>query len=216
MYNNYVKSINPFIKLLSLLLLVLSIILSKSLPLFVVLLIISFIIVIVSEKNVKLYVKLFKNIIIKLILITIIYIIVIGYDKVYLFLFKMALIINSITIFCRTTDFMQLHYSINKLLIILRIFRIDTQTISYNIALYLYFFKYYIDSKKKIKNNIKFIPKKVLIKIIYAEEKIRQLDISLKLKFYKLCSFKTNVKDIYILIFFVCLFIATIYKEVNI
>lgn len=213
MYDDFIKNTNPLIKFLSCLFIILATVLFKTLPSFIVIFIIN-LIVILMEKNVKTYVKSLKKYSFILILFSLIYIIIVGYYNLYIFIIKMILILNILNVIIETSDFNSLHYTIYKLLFILRVFNVNVDSLSYKITLFIYFFKYYISGSDCVKDIFILNPKRFVIRVIYADQEIKKLDLSLKLNFYRLSKYRITIKDICILLFALTIFIITIYKEV--
>ena len=213
MFNDLLKNTNPFIKFLSFVIIIFTIIVSKTLPSIIVITLLSIILILINNKSVKEYVNFLKHIIVILILLTIIYIIVIEYGNVVLFTYKALLLFNVFKIYFDNNKFSDLDYSINMLFKPLEIFKINIDKISYTIVLNIYFIKCYISSKDEAKFR-GFNLKRIIERIVYADEKVKRLDISLKLKFYRLFKYKVTIKDVIIILVFISVFIAAILKEV--
>ena len=114
-----------------------------------------------------------------------------------------------------------MHSGIYRILSPFKIFGVNIDKKSYNFAIDIIFLNEFLYSSDKIEkiqthNNKKsyrikyFIFPRLLISINY----IKNLESSLKLKFYTIKSFKTNFKSILLLILFISLFLMAIYKEV--
>ena len=214
MQKRIIKSINPFVRTLSFIIFLFSIVVAKTIPSFIVITLLFIIMIILNNENVKEYVNYLKRSIFLLLLITIVYIIIVGYCNLLIFIYKLLLLMIIIYIMFRNYDFNELDYSINKLVKPLKIFKINVDKLSFSITLNLFFIKYYFEKDKTNWNINKLNPKHFIEKIMYVDENVKKLQLSLKLKFYKINKYSITLKDILILSIFIVVFIATIYKEV--
>ena len=99
--------------------------------------------------------------------------------------------------------------------------KIDVDIVSYNIVSFIYFIKFYINSKKiilsKRKNKIcyKFSFKyNILPRILFAINELKKIESNLKLNFYEIKVENKNAKSKGLLIAFLLTFIVVIFKEV--
>lgn len=214
MQKRIIKSINPFVRTLSFIIFLFSIVVAKTIPSFIVITLLFIIMIILNNENVKEYVNYLKRSIFLLLLITIVYIIIVGYCNLLIFIYKLLLLMIIIYIMFRNYDFNELDYSINKLVKPLKIFKINVDKLSFSITLNLFFIKYYFENDKTNWNINRLNPKHIIEKIMYVDENVKKLQLSLKLKFYKINKYSITLKDILILSIFIVVFIATIYKEV--
>ena len=217
-----IKSVLPSVRLVFLIVFLLSLTIAKSIYLLLFITTFFLIIAILSEKEVKVYVKFLKDIFLILIIIIAVCIIVFKeYNAINIFyvVYKALLACLLIKTFEINTDFEELHESIYSLMIPLN--RINIYQISLDIALFIYFIKYVLQSASEIKN-IQTISGKITLnlrnyvipKFIFASNELEMLKTNLELTFYKVKYRNYNYKSKILLIGLIVFFIICVFKEV--
>lgn len=217
-----IKSVLPSVRLVFLIVFLLSLTIAKSIYLLLFITTFFLIIAILSEKEVKVYVKFLKDIFLILIIIIAVCIIVFKeYNAINIFyvVYKTLLASLLIKTFEINTDFEELHESIYSLMIPLN--RINIYQISLDIALFIYFIKYVLQSASEIKN-IQTISGKITLnlrnyvipKFIFTSNELEMLKTNLELTFYKVKYRNYNYKSKILLIGLIVFFIICVFKEV--
>lgn len=217
-----IKSVLPSVRLVFLIVFLLSLTIAKSIYLLLFITTFFLIIAILSEKEVKVYVKFLKDIFLILIIIIAVCIIVFKeYNAINIFyvVYKTLLASLLIKTFEINTDFEELHESIYSLMIPLN--RINIYQISLDIALFIYFIKYVLQSASEIKK-IQTISGKITLnlknyvipKFIFASNELEMLKTNLELTFYKVKYRNYNYKSKILLIGLIVFFIICVFKEV--
>lgn len=224
MQSKFIKNIIVWVRILILFLLVLTLFIAKSLFLFLTISTFGVIILILFGYNVKKCISILKKIFIWLLFVIIIYIII--YRNITIFgLFRLIykLVFSIILMDCviLNLNFDELHSGIYSILSPLKIFNIDLEKKSFEIAMNIVFFREFLNSSDRIekKQSIKnkrsyrikyfFFPR-LLTSINYVDN----LEEILKLKFYNLRIQKINFKSLILLTLFICLFVIAVFKEV--
>jgi len=146
MQNKFIKSINMSTKILILLILIMSVLVSKSLYLISIITILVLIISIISNKCVKFYLDVLKNNFIWLLFFSIMYIIIFRNIYFYLILvYKLILITLILKVFTSNLNFDEFNFGVYTLLHPLKYTRLNIKKISYNIAIYVFYIIYFIE-----------------------------------------------------------------------
>lgn len=222
MQNNIFSKINVSTRILILLLLSLSIFIANSIYLIIFMSILSIILLILTNKSVKLYIFFLENVKTWLLFIFIAYIIIFrNVLNSFIFIYKLMLIILIVKQFSLTVNFQSLTSGVKTLLKPLNKFNLDK--LSYDIVIFIYFINFYINSKKEIFTNYTLNKKisyslslkhNILPRLFLTISKINKLESSLRLKFCKIKFEKNNIKSNIILFAFLVLFIIVVFKEV--
>ena len=219
MQNKFLNSINNSIKLIILFLIILSIFLANSLFLILFLLTLEFIILMLINKSVNIYVDFIKKI--KILLLFIFIIIYSDLLKAFIYTYKMTSCLILIKSMLMLIDFKSLNNGFYTILFPLKMFGLNILNISYNMTLAVYFLEFMINSSIEIKNiqllknkrtnNLKnfFLPR-----ILFVSNKINQLESNLKLNFFEISIDRFNFKSIILLLLFIILFLTIVVKEV--
>lgn len=218
MQNNIFNRINVSSRLLILLLLIFSLILTNSNCLILVFSIFILMLLILRDKSVKYYLNLLKNLKFLLLFIFIAYIIMIGnIFESLLVLYKIILVVLLMNLFVSTVKFETLTNAFKTLLKPLQK-KLNIDNISLNISLFIYFLIYYINSKAQILSkypNQKFnLKNNILARLFLTNYKLKKLESDLKLKFYNPMFEVSDRKSNIIVGVFVFLLILVIFKEV--
>ena len=218
MSKNIIYKINPFIKLLVLFLMILTVFVSKSLYSLIIIGIVITLVVISSEISVKKYIDDLKKIILWLIFILLAYIIILDEINTILFLYKILLCFIALDTYITTSSFNDIDSALNTFLSPLKIIVCNIDQISFNITLSIFFI---INLIKEDYNSMKydrflysFSPKYIIARIIYTNNKLIRFKNSLLLKYYKAKKYSINKCDFVLLITFIFLFIIVVCKEV--
>lgn len=210
MQNSFLNKINVSVRLLCLILIIICIFLVKSAYLFIFFTLLFTILFILTDKSVKFYVESLKSLKILLLIIYIAYIIIFrNIPTFFVFVCKTVLSILFIKQFDLLMTFEKLNNGIKTLLKPIKILDIDS--ISYNVTLYIYFIKIYINSSNENFYCCKF---NVFSRFFFTISKLNKLESSLKLKFYKPKFEEKNILSNITLTIFLLLFILVIFKEV--
>lgn len=222
MHSRFIRNITPSVKMLIIILLICTLLIAKSIFLMGFITVLSLIILILFGSSVNKYVDFIKKIFIWLLFIVIMYIII--YKSIVglgLFMYKTTLIAILLEGLISNFNFDELHSGINEILKPFKIFKLDAEKISYNVALNVVFLNELLHSSNRIERvqiasgrrnyRIKYF---LFPRLLNSTEYVKNLENSLKLKFYTLKGFKINFKSVLLLIMFIFLFIITIYKEV--
>jgi len=222
MQSRFIKNITPSVKLLILIFLICTLIIAKSIFLFIFISILSLIILILLGISVNKCIDFIKKIFLWLLFIVVMYIIIYkNINGLLQFIYKIVLISILVNSLILNLQFDELHSGIYRILSPFKIFGVNINKKSFNIAINITFLNVFLYSSDKIEkiqthNNKKsyrikyFIFPRLLTSINY----IKNLESSLKLKFYTIRCFKTNLKSVLLLILFIFLFFLAIYKEV--
>lgn len=219
MQNNVFNKINVSTRILILLLLSSSILIANSIYLMLFMSIFFIILFILTNKSVKSYMKLLKNIKFLLLFIFITYIIIFrNVLNGLFFTYKIILIILYVKQFTLTVNFQNLNNGINSLL---KPMKLDK--FSYDILIFIYFVTFYIISKEQVFTNYSGAKKEyytfslkynVFPRIFLAVSKINMLESSLKLKFYKKDYENNSMLSNIVLSIFLLLFMVIVLREV--
>lgn len=222
MQNNICEKINVSTRILVMILLSLSILIANSIYLIVFLTILVLILLILTNKSVKFYIDLIKNSKFWLLFIFIAYIIVFrNILNFFTFIYKIILIILIVKQFSLTVNFQKLSSGIKTLLKPFN--KLNLDKISYYIIIYIYFAKFYVNSKKQIFSNyskevkIRYsfsLKYNILPRLFLTISKINKLESSLKLKYYKSEFEQRNAQSNIVLFTFFALLVIVIFKEV--
>jgi len=222
MRNNIIKTITPSVRILILILLILTLFLSNSKLLTLFVTVLTFLILILSNRTLNLYIQSIKKSTIWLIFSFAVYIIIYGsIIGSIVFLYKLILTIILIKCFILSTSFNELNSGIYKLLSPLKKFNLNIKHLSFNTSLYTHYIMYLRDSsniieKSQVLNNKKSYSVKYLLlpKIMLSIDSIKNLENHLKLNFYNIKEEKLNTESILLLVVFIILFLIVIFKEV--
>lgn len=219
MQNKFYNDINVSTRIVLALILSLSMFIAKSIYLIIFLSILCYILILLSEKSVKHYLKLLKKLKFLLLFIFIAYIIIFrNITNSILFLYKLILVLFIIKQLSLTVNFENLNNGIKTLL--KPIIKKNNDNISYDITLILYFISIYINSAKKLCNlnnnklfklNLKYY---IMPRLFITMAEINKLENGLKLKCYIPKFENKNIKSIFLQLIFSLLFIVVIIKEV--
>lgn len=223
MLSNFYNKINVSTKIWVLIILIISILISKSIYLLIALSILLLILILFKNKSVKFYINSIKSRKIMLLFIFIMYIIFfrnILYSLV--FIYKIILVIIYIKHFSINVEVEKL---INGIMTIFRPIKIinNQDKISYKIVMFFSFFDFYNNAKKEIflnynkEEKLKYtfsLKYNIFPRVFLATNKIDLLESSLKLKFYKPKYETKNTESNMTLLIFVLIFIVIIFKEV--
>lgn len=222
MQNSALKKLSPAAKLISLLSIIISILIAKSIYLMLLLTTFLIFICILTSEKVNIYVKFIKKILFLLLFITFIYILVLSRGNILsilVFIIKELLICIYIKVFELNINFFELHEAFYKLLLPFK--KIDIATYSYDIAMSLYLINKWFESKEVIKERQIFYGKinynfknKFLPRIVYTFNQINILNLKLKISNYKVHSEKSSFKSKITIVLFILFLILCIYKEV--
>ena len=224
MQNNIITKISPCVRIFVLLILTVCLILAKSIYLILFITTLTLVLFVITNKTVNLYVKALKKMIILLLIFLVTYIIIFkqySIVSIVVFAYKLLIIGILVKIFLLNIEFNSLHQGLYGFLLPIKKLNLNVEKISLDITLSLYFMKFLIKSKEKIKTaqiingkKITNIKNFVLPSIIYSINKINCLQDNLKVKFYKLNYKKVNFSSKVVFILFVALFVACLFKEV--
>ena len=224
MQNNIITKISPITRIVAFFILTLSLLMAKSIFLILFITTLTLLLFIITNKKVKLYVKIFKKIVLLLLILLLTYIIMFSqFDifSIFIFAYKLVIISIIITIFILNSNFKSIHEGLYCLLLPLKKLNINIEKISLDVTLSIYFVKFLIESKDKIKKMQIIKGKKIiniknylLPRLIYSTNKLEVLQSNLKIQFYRLNYKKTNLLSKIILILSLLMFIICIYKEV--
>ena len=123
--------------------------------------------------------------------------------------------------FSLTVNFFKLTSGIKTLFNPLKVIKFDA--ISYNIVIFIYFIKYYINAKEEIFANYNSNQKSVYVfslkynflnRLFFSVSKVKKLESSLRLKYFSSKIEKKDTLSNSILICSIILFIVVIFKEV--
>lgn len=175
-----------------------------------------------TNKSVKFYIDLIKNVKLWLLFIFIIYIIMVRNVLLSaVIIYKIILILLYIKQFSLSVDTQTFLSGIYTLMERLK-FK-NSLNISYNIVIFINFINYYINSKKQIFSNYNKKKKiintfslkyNILPRMFLSTSKINKLESDLKLKYIKPRLIKNDTKSNIILFIFILLFIIVVIKEV--
>lgn len=221
MQNSFINKINVSTRIIMMILIGLSVLVAKSIYLITFLSILCIIFIMLTKKSVKYYIHLLKNIKFLLLFLYIAYIIffrnIIGS---FLFIYKVLLIIFFVV---QLSQSINLENLINGVNTITKVFtKKEQKNCAYNVGVTLYLIKYYIESSNYLskkyydkKNIYKFSLKKyILPRMFLASEKTKQIENSLKMKFYIPKVENKNLISTAMLVLCVILFIIVVIKEV--
>jgi len=222
MLSNVYNKINVSTKIWGLILLIISILISKSIYGVIALSILLLILILFKNKSVKFYINSINSTKIMLLFIFIMYIIFfrnILYSLI--FVYKVILVILYIKHFSIN---MKIQKLINGIMTIFRPIKIMKQDeIAYKIVMFFSFFSFYNNAKKEIflnynnKEKLKYIfslKYNIFPRVFLAMTKMDLLESSLKLKFYKPKYETKNMESNITLLILVVIFIIIIFKEV--
>ncbi len=222
MQSKFIDNILTSSKIIMLFLIIVTLLITKSPYLILFFTILEIIILILIDKNVNNYVQFIKNNVFWLLFILIIYIII--YRDIilsFIFMYKLLLSIILIECFILTINFQKLHSGIYRLIKPLKIFKLNVEAISFNMTVYIYFLIYYSESKDeikyihRIKNRKSYGLKNYLLpRVLLSINKIEELVVNLKIRFYNVKKEKFNIKSIILPLLFVILFFIVVFKEV--
>ena len=220
--NNIVNEVSPVARLFVLISLVASLIIAKSIYLVLFISTLILIICIFNSIKVNTYVKFFKNLVFILLIFVIIYIIIVrenSFLQVLVVVYKIIFILIAVKTFEINTSFNELHEAIYGSLLPFRIFNIEK--LSFNICIFLKFFKFWFDSKNQLKklqseegNAYLSFDKIIFSRFIYSINNLNKFDLRLKINFYKSKYKKCNFKSRVIILISILFFILCIFKEV--
>ena len=218
MPKSLLSEINPFVKLLIMFILIVSILIGKSFYLLLILGVIALIVILISDISVNKYVEEIKKIFMWLIFIFLAYIIILNNRSILLFVYKTTLIIIFLETFLLSSSFDEIDSGINTIIRPLKLFKYNTDSISLNITLSIFFLINLINLDYRSVDydmfSYSFYPKYIISRILIVNDKINSYQMSLKLKFYKVKNYKFDTRDIILFVAFISFFIIVIYEEV--
>lgn len=223
MQSNAFDKVNVSTRMLILLMIVLGILIAKSIYLIILLTLLFVFVFLLTNKSVKFYIDLIKNVKLWLLFVFIAYIIIFrNVVHSFIFTYKILLVLLYVIQFNLTTTFSDKTNAIKTLIKPMnKVF--DTDQISYNIVVFIYFFFTYINSKqeifKKYNKEEKIIysfslKHNILPRFLFTVSKISELESSLKLKFYRPRFEKKLKSSNTILVFVLLFFLMIVFKEV--
>ncbi len=218
MYKNYIDNLTILSKKIITVLIILILFITKSYYMILFVSVLLIFLILLNEKSVKEYVKIFKSYLLILLFFLLAYIIVINENTV-IFIYKSLVAYLFIINYYINMDFYMLHLSIYSSLKILNLFNVDSEKISFYLAKNLYYFNLIFTSKDKIiekqlylgnkKHGLKY---RLIPTVFYADNEINKLTMNLNTNNYKLKKYRTNIKSVISVLLFLLLFILTIYK----
>lgn len=218
MYKNYIDNLTILSKKIITVLIILILFITKSYYMILFVSVLLIFLILLNEKSVKEYVKIFKSYLLILLFFLLAYIIVINENTV-IFIYKSLVAYLFIINYYINMDFYMLHLSIYSSLRILNLFNVDSEKISFYLAKNLYYFNLIFTSKDKIiekqlylgnkKHGLKY---RLVPTVFYADNEINKLTMNLNTNNYKLKKYRTNIKSVISVLLFLLLFILTIYK----
>lgn len=218
MYKNYIDNLTILSKKIITVLIILILFITKSYYMILFVSVLLIFLILLNEKSVKEYVKIFKSYLLILLFFLLAYIIVINENTV-IFIYKSLVAYLFIINYYINMDFYMLHLSIYSSLRILNLFNADSEKISFYLAKNLYYFNLIFTSKDKIiekqlylgnkKHGLKY---RLIPTVFYADNEINKLTMNLNTNNYKLKKYRTNIKSVISVLLFLLLFILTIYK----
>ena len=222
MQQKLINNITVSNRILILFLLMGTLFVAKSIFLIMFITVLTAIILVLIEKNVKLYVEALKRTVFWLLFLAVIYIIIFR-DTVGLLVFEYKIILSIILLtgFMQSINFGMLADGIYTILSLLNKKLSNLDKTAYNITRYIYFYGILMSSGSKIQKSQQLKNKRrmslkyyLLPKLFYAIDEISKLESGLKLNFYKVKREKNDANSNVILLFFVILFIFAVFKEV--
>ncbi len=222
MQNNIINKISPTVRIIISLILIFTLVVSKSIFLNLFLSILILIIIILSNIKIKDYLINFKIFIPWIIYSILLYIIIYrNVPMTFMFSYKILLIVLLIETFIISVNYDDLNTGIYTIIYPLHVLGFNINNISESVSLYTYYIKYFNESSNIIKksyeldNKVKYSVKDYIIpRLIISNKNIIDLKTSLRVNFYESKKDKLDIKSIVILILFVILFILVIFKEV--
>ena len=222
MQQKLINNISVSARILILFLLIGTLLVANSLFLIMFITVLTAIVVILVDKNVKLYVVALKKSLFWLLFLFIIYIMIFrDILGLIVFAYKMLLIIILVVSFMLSVSFDMLADGIYTIISPVLKFVGSLDKKAYSIARYIYFYSILLQNGNKIKKsqqiknsmriNVKYY---LLPRMIVAADKITELENSLKLNFYKVKKEKINFVSFLLVFCFVVLFIVAVFKEV--
>lgn len=218
MYKNYIDNLTILSKKIITVLIILILFITKSYYMILFVSVLLIFLILLNEKSVKEYVKIFKSYLLILLFFLLAYIIVINENTV-IFIYKSLVAYLFIINYYINMDFYMLHLSIYSSLRILNLFNVDSEKVSFYLAKNLYYFNLIFTSKDKIiekqlylgnkKHGLKY---RLIPTVFYADNEINKLTMNLNTNNYKLKKYRTNIKSVISVLLFLLLFILTIYK----
>ena len=149
MYKNYIDNLTILSKKIITVLIILILFITKSYYMILFVSVLLIFLILLNEKSVKEYVKIFKSYLLILLFFLLAYIIVINENTV-IFIYKSLVAYLFIINYYINMDFYMLHLSIYSSLRILNLFNADSEKISFYLAKNLYYFNLIFTSKDKI------------------------------------------------------------------
>ncbi|MBE5820748.1 MAG: hypothetical protein E7310_08105 [Clostridiales bacterium] len=224
MLNNFIKGISPGVRLISLILLILSLLIANSIYLIIFITILTFILMIIKDKKVNMYVNTPKSDIMLLLITLLGYIIIIREYNIFtlvLILFKLIIILFLIKVFIVDISFKELHEGIYMILKPIKIPNINIEKLSFDFTSSIFFIKYLISSEKEIKiiqtingkRKLNF-KNKFFPMLMFSVNKLESLQNNLKIKLYQLNNKKMNIRSKIVLVLTIIFFVVSIIKEV--
>ncbi|MBQ9072574.1 MAG: hypothetical protein IJY25_05410 [Bacilli bacterium] len=210
------------VRILILFFLICTLLIAKSIFLILFVTIFTIIVMVLSDRNVKLYVEALKKSLFWLLFLIIIYIIIFSdvLGSLY-FIYKLILIIILLLNFASGVSLNMMSDGIYTIMYPLNKFVSDVDKKAYYIAYYISFLILLTSSGNKIKKlqfvrtkrkiNIKYY---LLPKIFYAVNQIKEIENGLDLCFYKVKKEKVGFAYKILVLCFSILFIVAIFKEV--
>lgn len=224
MQNNLIIKIFPSVRIVALFTLSLILLLAKSVYLILFITTLTFILLLITDKKVNLYVKILKKIAILLLIFLFGYIIVLRYYdfvSILVLVYKLFIIALLFVIFILSIDFKSMHTGLYGIFKPLQKININVEKFSLDLTISLYFIKFLITSKSVIKlsqtingKNTINLKNFILPRFIYSINQLNILQDSLKIKFYRLDYKKNDLKSNIALILILMLFVICLFKEV--
>lgn len=222
MLNELFKKITAFSRLVSIVLISLTLLLAKSIYLIIFITILLIIDILLTNIDIKYYFRFLKNILIWLAFILLIYILMLGMSfKAVVFIYKLILILLFIQSFLLKTNFDKLNYAIYKILRSLEFLKVNVNSLSYNIALYIELVKIIDKNGNEIKKSLQFYGLKssgvkhfIIPVIMKSLNDVNDFENNIKLKMYERKVENQNWCSDIIMIIFAMIFMIAIFKEV--
>ena len=212
----------PKAKLISLIFLIFSIVVAKSIYLILFLITLIILLGICLKLSVKEYVKFIRDITIILVIFLASYIIIIREYNIFnilVLICKILMIGILIKQFDSNNNFKELNEALYGILSIFR--KKDIDNTCYDISMSLYLIKYFIESKQYIKERQLFYKKRIFgfkysffPRVIYTINALEELKFKLKANHYTMMPTKSNFKSKIVIIASFAFFVICIFKEV--
>lgn len=222
MQNNIFSKVNVSTRILILLLISIIILIANSMYLLTFMSIYFVTLALLTNKSVKFYIETIKNVNNWLLFVFIAYIIIFrNILNSTILTYKIILIVLYVKQFSLTVNFSKLVSGIRT--IFKFILKKENNKFIYSLVIFIYFVKYFIESKKIIKakyslsNKLRYnfsLKYNILPRVFLSISKINKLESTLKLKFNNYNLEENKKSSNFVLYVFLLLFIVAFFKEV--